>query len=91
MTINTAIVPGFQKLSPDDLFSLEQYSKQRPQFRPQVLAHKRRRTLQVGPTDGFVQVAQDARLRPRALVGIGVGGAQHHQPCARQRRLGDVL
>ncbi len=49
MTINTAIVPGFQRLSPDDLFSLEQYSKQRPQFRPQVLAHKKRRTLQVGP------------------------------------------
>ena len=49
MTTDTAIVRGFQKLSPDDLFSLEQYSKQRPQFRPQVLAHKRRRTLQVGP------------------------------------------
>ena len=49
MTTNTAIVRGFQKLSPEDLFSLEQYSKQRPQFRPQVLAHKRRRTLQVGP------------------------------------------
>ena len=49
MTTQTAIVRGFQKLSPDDLFSLEQYSKQRPQFRPQVLAHKKRRTLQVGP------------------------------------------
>ena len=49
MTTDTAIMRGFQKLSPDDLFSLEQYSKQRPQFRPRVLAHKRRRTLQVGP------------------------------------------
>jgi len=49
MTTDTAIVRGFQKLSPDDLFSLEQYSKQRPQFRPRVLAHKKRRTLQVGP------------------------------------------
>ncbi|MGB7738704.1 MAG: DUF3501 family protein [Steroidobacteraceae bacterium] len=49
MTTNTTTVRGFQKLSPGDLFSLEQYSKQRPQFRPQVLAHKKRRTLQVGP------------------------------------------
>jgi hypothetical protein len=49
MTTNTTTVCGFQKLSPGDLFSLEQYSKQRPQFRPQVLAHKKRRTLQVGP------------------------------------------
>ena len=49
MTTNTTTARGFQKLSPEDLFSLEQYSKQRPQFRPQVLAHKKRRTLQVGP------------------------------------------
>ena len=49
MTTSTATMRGFQKLSPEDLFSLEQYSKQRPQFRPQVLAHKKRRTLQVGP------------------------------------------
>ena len=31
MTTDTAIVRGFQKLSPDDLFGLEQYAKQRPQ------------------------------------------------------------
>ena len=37
------------KLRPEDLFSLEQYAKQRPQFRPQVIAHKRNRTLQCGP------------------------------------------
>jgi hypothetical protein len=49
MTTNSATVCGFQKLLLDDLFSLEQYSKQRPQFRPRVLAHKKRRTLQVGP------------------------------------------
>jgi Protein of unknown function (DUF3501) len=49
MTTNTTTVRGCQKLTPDDLFSLEQYAKQRPQFRPQVLAHKKRRTLQVGP------------------------------------------
>ena len=44
---------GFQKLRAEDLLSLEQYSKQRPQFRPQVLAHKKRRTLQVGPNATF--------------------------------------
>jgi hypothetical protein len=49
MTTDTTIARGFQKLLPGDLFSLEQYSKRRPQFRPQVLAHKKRRTVQVGP------------------------------------------
>ena len=37
------------KLRPEDLFSLEQYAKQRPEFRPKVIAHKRDRTLQCGP------------------------------------------
>ena len=37
------------KLRPDDLFSLEQYARQRPEFRPKVLAHKRSRTVQCGP------------------------------------------
>ena len=36
------------KLRPEDLFSLEQYARQRPEFRPKVLAHKRNRTLQCG-------------------------------------------
>jgi len=40
--------PG-TKLRPEDLFSLEQYARQRPEFRPQVIAHKRDRTLQCGP------------------------------------------
>jgi hypothetical protein len=37
------------KLRPEDLFSLEQYARQRPEFRPKVIAHKRARTLQCGP------------------------------------------
>ena len=44
----TPASPG-AKLRPEDLYSLEQYAKQRPQFRPQVIAHKRERTLQCGP------------------------------------------
>jgi Protein of unknown function (DUF3501) len=44
----TPAAPG-TKLRPEDLFSLEQYAKQRPQFRPKVIAHKRERTLQCGP------------------------------------------
>ena len=44
--INPAAEP---KLRPEDLFSLEQYARQRPEFRPRVLAHKRNRTLQCGP------------------------------------------
>jgi hypothetical protein len=37
------------KLRPDDLFSLEQYSKQRAEFRPKVIAHKKARTIHCGP------------------------------------------
>jgi hypothetical protein len=52
-TMTNTSVRGYQKLAPEDLFSLEQYSKQRPQFRPQVLSHKKSRTLQVGPNATF--------------------------------------
>ena len=44
----TAATPA-TKLRPEDLFSLEQYAKQRAEFRPRVIAHKRNRTLQCGP------------------------------------------
>ena len=44
----TPATPG-AKLRPEDLYSLEQYAKQRPQFRPKVIAHKRERTLPCGP------------------------------------------
>jgi hypothetical protein len=37
------------KLTVGDLLSLEQYHKQRPEFRAQVLAHKRNRHAAVGP------------------------------------------
>jgi len=45
----TAAAMSNAKLRPEDLFSLEQYSKQRAEFRPKVIAHKRNRTLQCGP------------------------------------------
>jgi hypothetical protein len=45
----TQIMQTTGKLTTGDLFSLEQYAKTRPQFRPQVIAHKKHRTLQVGP------------------------------------------
>jgi len=48
MNPTVAATPG-HKLRPEDLFSLEQYSKQRAEFRPKVIAHKRNRTLQCGP------------------------------------------
>ena len=51
--LNGSTAPGHQKLTPADLFSLEQYARQRPQFRPQVIAHKKQRTLQVGPNATF--------------------------------------
>jgi len=37
-----------QKLSRDDLFSLEQYAETRPAFRDKVLEHKRNRRLDLG-------------------------------------------
>lgn len=37
-----------QKLTRDDLFSLEQYAEARPAFRDKVLAHKRNRRLDLG-------------------------------------------
>jgi len=48
MNATATAAPG-TKLRPEDLFSLEQYAKQRPEFRPKVIAHKRNRTLQCGP------------------------------------------
>src|SRR6266571_2825775 len=38
-----------QKLKPSDLFSLEQYSKERPAIRTKVMEHKRSRQVGVGP------------------------------------------
>ncbi len=37
-----------QKLTREDLFSLEQYAVARPEFREKVLAHKRNRRLELG-------------------------------------------
>jgi hypothetical protein len=37
-----------QKLSKDDLYSLERYSEVREQFRDKVMAHKRDRQLPLG-------------------------------------------
>jgi hypothetical protein len=47
--MNADVATPATRLRPEDLFSLEQYAKQRPEFRPRVIAHKRNRTLQVGP------------------------------------------
>jgi hypothetical protein len=38
-----------EKLKPADLYSLEQYHKQRPAFRARVLEHKRDRQVGIGP------------------------------------------
>ncbi|HTV76698.1 MAG TPA: DUF3501 family protein [Steroidobacteraceae bacterium] len=38
-----------EKLTVEQLFSLEQYARRRSEFRAQVLAHKSRRRLAVGP------------------------------------------
>ena len=38
-----------QKLTLSDLMSLERYSRERPDFRTRVIAHKRNRQLNVGP------------------------------------------
>ncbi|MBI3771349.1 MAG: DUF3501 family protein [Gammaproteobacteria bacterium] len=38
-----------QKLTRADLFSLEEYAQRRPEFRQQVMAHKQRRVIALGP------------------------------------------
>jgi hypothetical protein len=38
-----------EKLSRDDLYSLEKYAEVRPEFRARVMAHKKHRKLPVGP------------------------------------------
>ncbi len=38
-----------QKLQETDLLSLERYSRERPEFRARVIAHKRNRQVKVGP------------------------------------------
>ena len=37
------------KLSHEDLYSLEEYSRLRPEFRQKVMAHKKNRRLPIGP------------------------------------------
>lgn len=37
-----------QKIKRDDLYSLEEYAKLRPEFRARVMAHKKNRQLQLG-------------------------------------------
>jgi hypothetical protein len=39
-----------QRLSLDDLYSLEQYARKRKDFRAQVLSHKRNRQIAIGPS-----------------------------------------
>jgi hypothetical protein len=38
-----------QKLTRDDLYSLEQYAEARPEFRARVLEHKKHRKVPIGP------------------------------------------
>src|SRR5947199_10039757 len=38
-----------EKLTPNTLFSLESYARERPAFRAKVLAHKQTRSVHIGP------------------------------------------
>jgi hypothetical protein len=40
---------GNHKLEPQDLYSLEQYARARPDFRARVIAHKKNRQVAIGP------------------------------------------
>jgi hypothetical protein len=43
------MIEAMNKLTRDDLYSLEKYSQARPEFRKRVLAHKKNRQVPVGP------------------------------------------
>lgn len=45
----TGSLTSHHHLTRDDLYTLEQYAVRRPNFRAQVLEHKRLRTLHIGP------------------------------------------
>ena len=45
--------PSTSKLGPDDLLSLERYSRERTALRARVMAHKRQRTMHCGPNVTF--------------------------------------
>src|SRR5262245_6066696 len=45
--------PPTAKLQPADLLSLERYARERTALRPQVIAHKKRRTVRCGPNVTF--------------------------------------
>ena len=49
MTTIAMSPPAAGKLAAGDLYSLEQYARQRAEFRPQVIAHKKARTIHCGP------------------------------------------
>ena len=38
-----------EKLAREDLYTLEKYAEMRPEYRAQVMAHKKNRRLQIGP------------------------------------------
>ena len=43
-----------QKLTPDDLMTLERYARERKEFRTRVMAHKKTRKLGVGPNTSWL-------------------------------------
>jgi hypothetical protein len=54
MTIPATSAPVSRKLTAGDLFSLEQYARRRAELRPQVIAHKRARTIHCGPATTWI-------------------------------------
>lgn len=48
-TITTDMQTATHKLARQDLMSLEEYAQRRPAFRQEIIAHKRARTLHIGP------------------------------------------
>ena len=49
MPINESERLSMNKLTRNDLYSLEKYAEVRPQFRSQVMAHKKNRQVAIGP------------------------------------------
>jgi hypothetical protein len=49
MMVSDMRTPAMQKLTPNDLLPLEQYARQRGDFRARVMAHKNKRRVQIGP------------------------------------------
>jgi hypothetical protein len=61
-----------KKLTPQDLMTLETYARERPAFRSKVIAHKKTRTVGVGPNSTWLFEEQEMLRTERIFEPEGI-------------------